>query len=824
MAQDLRTNYINEVMFGFFMDQTDGTTERNSETIANTDFRLHKYRASAFVNKNSGGASFISVATYLARFDSTDVNTPGPMQVFIHKTSCLPVKMEFNVLTEAAWVEKYSTGLHATISMLTSVQTVVDSILGTVNSVKAMTSNTYTYGALTSQLTSVQAKADSVAVVLGSLYASLTVMSNLSAAAVWAVSTRSLTDSVARASQLTSVQTVVDLAARTSQLTSVQTNVDLTSQRANSILVSLGALNNITADSVWAVATRSLTDSVARTSQLTSVQTAVDLIHGSMAIQSTLLSVQAAVDAGAAGITTSQIWEYASRTLTEIDSVIALQSTLLSVQTAVDAGAAGITTSQIWEYTNRALTDSIARISQLTSVQLRLDTAAGSIAALNNLTADSVWAVATRSLTDSVARASQLTSVQGKADSIAVVLGSLYASLAVMSNLSAADMWAVGTRALTDSVARASQLTSVQTNVDSILGTVNSVKAMTSQTYVYGALTSQVTSVQTNVDLALQRANSILVSLAALNNLTADSVWAVGTRSLTDSVARTSQLTSVQIAVDAGAAGITTSQIWEYTSRTLTDSLIALQSTLLSVQIGLGSVSGGGDATLSAQSTIIAHLEGIKGPTWAVATDSLEAIRDRGDVAWLTGGGMAGANAVTLTIQDGSGNNIVEAAIEVYDSAGTTFYEKKLSNSSGQAVYQMDDGTYIIKAHKAGYSFTDTTLVVSGATAETITGSAVVIAPPADPDLCRVAIYLKFADGTIPAEVENWISITRLPEVNDNVALSAIAEEGIYDASTGLLYWDIIQGATVKVFVKDFGIQKQITVPATATAELEDLI
>jgi hypothetical protein len=54
--------------------------------------------------------------------------------------------------------------------------------------------------------------------------------------------------------------------------------------------------------------------------------------------------------------------------------------------------------------------------------------------------------------------------------------------------------------------------------------------------------------------------------------------------------------------------------------------------------------------------------------------------------------------------------------------------------------------------------------------------------------------------------------------------LSAIPIEGTYSATTGLLYWDIIQGATVKVFVKDFGIQKQITVPATATAELEDLL
>lgn len=787
---DLLQHANNEVFFAFFVDADDGTTELTGLSIANTDVRLRKYGASTFVNKNSGGLTYKSVGTYYGYFDSTDTSVAGPMDAMVWKTSALPVKMQFNVLTKSAWDAKYGTaGTQVIYSKLLSVQLAVDSMYASL----AIMSNpgasevwSYATRALTdsvartSQITSVQIVVDSTYQAAGSILASLGALNDITAESVWAVGTRALTDSVAR----------------TSQLTSVQTNVDLTLQRTNSILTSLGALNDITAESVWTVGTRALTDSVARTSQLTSVQTAVDLIHASMAIQSTLLSVQTAVDAGAAGITTSQIWEYASRTLTEIDSVIALQSTLLSVQLAVDAGAAGITTSQIWEYTSRSLTDSLARESQLTSVQTVLDIAAASIAALNDITADSVWAVATRSLTDSLARESQLTSVQTNVDLTLQRANSILTSLGALNDIAAADVWAVGTRSLTDSVARTSQLISVQGVVDNIYGSVVSIH---------------------------QAVNSVLISLAALNNLTAESVWSVSTRALTDSVARTSQLTSVQLVVDAGGAGVTTSQIWEYTTRSLTDSL-ARASQLTSVQSTVDAFTGGGDATAAAQSTIIEHLEGIKGPTWAVATDSLEAIRDRGDAAWLTGGGMAGANAVTLTIQDDSGNNIVEAAVEVYDSAGTTFYEKKYSNSSGQAVYQMDDGTYIIKVHKAGYSFDDTTLIVSGATAETIEGEAVVITPPADPALCRVAIYLKFADGTIPAEVENWIMITRLPEISDNTSLSQMAIEGVYVADTGLLYWDIIQGATVKVFVKDFGIQKQITVPETATAELEELI
>lgn len=49
-----------------------------------------------------------------------------------------------------------------------------------------------------------------------------------------------------------------------------------------------------------------------------------------------------------------------------------------------------------------------------------------------------------------------------------------------------------------------------------------------------------------------------------------------------------------------------------------------------------------GDATAANQTTIIGHLTDIKGATWA-STDSLEAIRDRGDAAWTTATGFLDA-------------------------------------------------------------------------------------------------------------------------------------------------------------------------------------
>ncbi len=48
-------------------------------------------------------------------------------------------------------------------------------------------------------------------------------------------------------------------------------------------------------------------------------------------------------------------------------------------------------------------------------------------------------------------------------------------------------------------------------------------------------------------------------------------------------------------------------------------------------------IGSGGDATKANQTAIIGHLTAIKGATFSGSTDSLEAIRNQGDAAWVTG-------------------------------------------------------------------------------------------------------------------------------------------------------------------------------------------
>lgn len=74
--------------------------------------------------------------------------------------------------------------------------------------------------------------------------------------------------------------------------------------------------------------------------------------------------------------------------------------------------------------------------------------------------------------------------------------------------------------------------------------------------------------------------------------------------------------------------------------------------------------SSGGDATAANQAAIITHLTDIKGATFVGATDSIEAIRNRGDAAWITGGSSGLSSLASGTAQGGAGNSITLASGE----------------------------------------------------------------------------------------------------------------------------------------------------------------
>jgi hypothetical protein len=92
-----------EVLFGPFVDSTDGNTAETALTIANTDIKLWKSGATTLASKNSGGATHISNGNYYAVLDATDTATYGPMEIVVQVAGALAVRREYIVLPEIVY-------------------------------------------------------------------------------------------------------------------------------------------------------------------------------------------------------------------------------------------------------------------------------------------------------------------------------------------------------------------------------------------------------------------------------------------------------------------------------------------------------------------------------------------------------------------------------------------------------------------------------------------------------------------------------------------------------------------------------------------------
>ena len=101
-----------EISLGQFLDSTDGNTEENALTIANTDIKLRKCGTTTLANKNSGGATNISNGVYHATLDATDSNTLGLLEVYVHVAGALATKATYIVLPAATYDALVTNGLN----------------------------------------------------------------------------------------------------------------------------------------------------------------------------------------------------------------------------------------------------------------------------------------------------------------------------------------------------------------------------------------------------------------------------------------------------------------------------------------------------------------------------------------------------------------------------------------------------------------------------------------------------------------------------------------------------------------------------------------
>ncbi len=106
------------------------------------------------------------------------------------------------------------------------------------------------------------------------------------------------------------------------------------------------------------------------------------------------------------------------------------------------------------------------------------------------------------------------------------------------------------------------------------------------------------------------------------------------------------------------------------------------------------------------------------GGNYDAATDSLEAIRDRGDAAWGPGGGNGGSLSLTYTLTSTEGGAAIQGAtVELYAEAGMlTLLDSQVTNAFGVVVFEnLLAGTYYLKRIKPRWTFVnpDTEVVSS---------------------------------------------------------------------------------------------------------------
>jgi len=88
------------VRLGPFVSSSDGDTAMTSLTIANTDIRLSKNGGTTHVDKNSGGATHDDEGVYYCTLDDTDTDTAGGLDINVHSSGALAVKVECTVYSQ----------------------------------------------------------------------------------------------------------------------------------------------------------------------------------------------------------------------------------------------------------------------------------------------------------------------------------------------------------------------------------------------------------------------------------------------------------------------------------------------------------------------------------------------------------------------------------------------------------------------------------------------------------------------------------------------------------------------------------------------------
>ena len=206
------------------------------------------------------------------------------------------------------------------------------------------------------------------------------------------------------------------------------------------------------------------------------------------------------------------------------------------------------------------------------------------------------------------------------------------------------------------------------------------------------------------------------------------------------------------------------------------------------------------------------------GGTFAGTTDSLQAIRDRGDAAWTTGSGGGGGSgtgartvAITVTV-----DSVLQEGAKVRVTKGVETYIVA-TNVSGVATFNLDDGTWTIAITAPFATFAGASLVVDADATQTYDMDAVHLSP-SDPD--KVTAYYLCLDenGDPEAGVEVRMQVKEASAglgVVDGLAIGDPPRTATSDANGMASFVNVIPGY---VYIVSCGSNRQhmVEIPQNA--------
>jgi len=282
----------------------------------------------------------------------------------------------------------------------------------------------------------------------------------------------------------------------------------------------------------------------------------------------------------------------------------------------------------------------------------------------------------------------------------------------------------------------------------------------------------------------------------------ATAVWAYGTRTLTSFGtlvadiasavwgATTRTLTSYGTLVTDVATAV-----WDATTRTLTGfgSLVAdiwgYATRALTDKTGFSLSADYDAAKTAAQAGDAMTLT--TGERSAIASEVNTTLSaEHGAGSWESGGAGSGARTVTVTVTDGT-DPLEGARVRLTRNLESYVLS---TDTSGQAVFNLDDGTWQLAVTLAGYQYSGSTITVNGDESVAVVMTAVTLPPASDPSLANCYLYTYDAEGALAGGVAITFRLVA-PPTGDARSYPLDTFSAASD-TTGLLQVALLRGAT----------------------------